>query len=442
MQNVEVQVLSVAPMLVYCCLVLAVLILVGVLFTRQDWRADVPYRRVKLAVLWGCLAVVAGVTLVFAAWPSSDYTRYVAVWLRTYAGVDWVTAVRHITTVSNYTPLYNYFLIAVAQMPDSWWLYAVKLLSFAFTLLLAYALEKLIAHVRQERFVAWRFALFLVLPPLLLEYAWWGQCDAIYLAFCVLAFYCALTHRSKSCMLLIGLAFANKLQFLFIVPILFIMLMIKDADGKVYLRWRDLWLAPLPYLLNLVPALFGASVADLLLVYFKQATYYSRLSKNCPNFLFFLALQDQVMPASVTQIIGWLFTGLTVVLVAIILVVIYRRHRRQALTAIDLIFYAMVLAFVMVFFMPKMHERFMLLPLCLMVVYAFCQKNTAATIIAVAEVVILSCVMLTWLIVDYNAPSGVLYDPWLIALFVVVPAVGAVANCLVLIKLAHKVIKS
>lgn len=454
MQNVEVQVLSVAPMLIYAvisqalesiialaiyvAIIVAVLVGIGVFGTRQDWHTA-THRRFKVAVLWVSLAVVAGVTFVFAAWPSGDYQEFVVVWLRAYAGVDWVTAVRQITTVSNYTPLYNYFLIAVAQiLPADCWLYAVKLLSFAFSILLAFAMEKLIAHVRQERFAAWRFALFLVLPPLLLEYAWWGQCDAIYLAFCLLAFWCALTHRSKTCMVLIGLAFANKLQFLFIVPILFVMLIIKDADGKAYLRWRDLWLAPLPYLLNLLPVLCGASLVDLLLVYCKQGTYYELLSKGCPNFLYFLALQDQVMPADVVQLLGWLFTGLTVVLVAILLVVIYWRHRRQPLTALDLIFYALVIAFSMVFLMPKMHERFLLLPLCLMVINASIQKNTTATILAVAEVVILSAVMLTWLFVDFNSPGNVISDPWLVALFVVVPLLGAITNCVVAIVLGEQ----
>ncbi|MCM1404618.1 MAG: hypothetical protein NC133_03935 [Prevotella sp.] len=365
--------------LVYDFCVLVPLLVIGMIHTVRC-RREHPQ---SVLWTWCVLGVVWFMTIWLADLQSNDMEAALLPWCNFYQGKTMTESIRQITTVSNYTPFYNYFLILFAHWFNlSGCVYAIKYLTFLFSVALAVAMELIIGHLRQTKFNYGHLAWFLLLPPILFEFTAWGQCDAIYTTFCLFAFYWALKHRSVPCMINLGLAFAMKLQFLFICPIIFLLLIIRDADGQHYLQWRWVWLAPLMYVVNLFPACFGAPVWDLLTVYWQQYGEYTWISMNCanPGYLLNLLMVSQQQILLQTVVIIYALVGITAT-IGLFCRLLYL-HRRQPLTASDLVRGALTFAFLMVYLMPKMHERFYFLAAVLAVVFALVQPNWHNTMLA------------------------------------------------------------
>ena len=305
----------------------------------------------------GLLVFIFIFIIFHASYETGDYFTFLNPWTQDYRSVGLKDAIYHITDISNYTHDYNYFLIVIAKLNFNQ-LFAIKYVTFAFSFLLAFAIEKIIGHFLNEKFDFFRFVLVLVLPPIMLEYTAWGQCDAIYTSLAMLSFLFALKKKSKLSFMFIGLSFAFKLQFLFIVPVLFVMLIIKDKDGKHYLKWKDIWIAPLMYIINFAPVLVGRPVIDILSVYFGQASSDKRISGNCANIcaIYYLAGIKEYSPEYMSLILAQ--TALTIFVLILLFAIVFVYHKKIGVEQKDLVFFGMLFAFVMVFFMPKMLDRF------------------------------------------------------------------------------------
>ena len=393
--------------LVYDLLVLIPLLVIGVLNTVRCCRNGTKKQTILLT--WLALGVVWLVAVWFANYESDDMFDCLLPWSENYQNKSLAGALHDITTVSNYTPFYNYFLILFSHLFSlQGCLYAIKYLTFVFSIALAVAMELIVCHLRNTKFNYLHLALFLFLPPVLLEFTAWGQCDAIYTTFCLFAFYWALKHRSVPCFINLGLAFAFKLQFLFIAPIIFVMLIIRDNDGKKYLSWKWVWLAPLMYVVNLVPLCFGDSFIDLLLIYFRQTGENLSFSMNCANLGYLLNVLVLLNPLSMVKnmiafnlfMVLLSFIGIAITLT--LLVLVFRANRRKTLTPTDLLRYAVCFALVMVYFMPKMHDRFYFIAMVLAVLYALVEPSRKNALIATLITVALTLPMFGYLL---NLPA-------------------------------------
>ena len=183
---------------------------------------------------------------------TADYQVFLAPWVdffRTY-GFEGLSM-----SVGNYNPPYLYFLalFSYLDMPP---LYPIKLLSMLFDVLLAWSVLKLVSLYTENRKA--RFASFfavLVLPTVVLNGAYWGQCDSIYVFFGLIGIYCALSEKPVRAMLCIAASLAFKLQAVFIMPIFFVFL----VDGRIKLRHLPIF--PAAYVLYLLPpVLLGRSL--------------------------------------------------------------------------------------------------------------------------------------------------------------------------------------
>lgn len=321
------------------------------------------------------------ITILGSQFLSGDYTAFLRVWSDKYREGSFSDALNSIVTVSDYTPLYNYFLVIFARIGLNS-LYSIKVLTLLFSILLAFVMEKIIDLILKSDFSSIRFFSFLILPEILIEYAFWGQCDVIYTSFALLAFYFALKKNSKLSFMFIGLSFATKMQFLFAVPILFIMLLVKDEDGKNYLKWKDIWIAPLMYLVNLIPAITGTKVTDLLLVYFKQTSTNYGLSGNCANICNFFRLIIGTTNTTLIKVITYFQIVLTLSVLAFVVVLIIKLSKKRTIFHKELVLFATIFSFLMVFFMPKMLERFYFIPAMFSVILAFVYKERIYQILA------------------------------------------------------------
>ena len=358
---------------VYLLVSIIPLVLIGALATKKYKKDDAAGR--KIMITWLALLVCFILILLFANYWSSDYTIYLKHWCDQYSELNFNEAFVQTTHISNYTPVYNYYLIIITKLGINT-LFGIKYLTFLFSILLAFVMEKIISMISKNDFSFIRFVLLLLIPPILIEYTSWGQCDAIYVSFCLLSVLFALKHRSKLSFMFLGLAFAFKLQFLFIVPLLFLFLIVRDENGERYIKWKDVWIVFVMYLVNIVPVFFGAGLDDVLFVYFRQSVYDNRLSGNCPNICYPLMLLCNGNTSAIV-VMGIIQTVFTLALCVFLLyhVIKYLKGVNYVIDCQNILFIGFVFSFIMVFFMPKMLDRFYFIAMCLIWIIALLQKT-------------------------------------------------------------------
>ena len=287
----------------------------------------------------------------------TDYKNFLVHWYLFFKENGGFAAVAH--AVGDYNVPYLYFLAFISYLPAPD-LYLIKLFSIAFDVMLAWGCLRLVRSLTGERqesaapLIA--FAAALLLPTAVLNGAYWGQCDAIYGALAVHAVALLLEGKNKTSVALMGLAFSFKLQAVFVLPLWGVLWLAKKV------KFRELWVFPLTYLIVIIPAvLLGKPLQDTLLVYFNQAGEYSWLTLNAPSvFQFFPydlsgpsgsgALHDALSAA------GVIAAAVPVLLLLGLGLRLGEKLDRQTCMAA-----AVVLAVGVPFLLPHMHERYFFL---------------------------------------------------------------------------------
>ena len=317
---------------------------------RRTWG---PARiAVAAAVVLGALAV----RLAFFQFQSGDFTAFFGPWYQFIQQHGHFAALRY--DFANYNVGYLYLLALLSYTPISA-LYAVKLISVVFDLVLAFFVYRLVAVRRPGTW--WPVlagALVLFLPTVVMNSSLWGQADAIYSAFAIGGVYFAVRRRPWLACLFFGFAFAFKLQVIFLFPVLLLLAL------RRVVPWRALLLVPGVYLLMDVPALLvGANFHSLLTVYVTEAGTYNQLTLNAANVYQFLG---NVGDTQLFKMFGIMLTGM--LLVSLLMPVI---GLRLELTPTRIVLASAVSAVLVPFFLPAMHERYFYLADTLSVVAAF-----------------------------------------------------------------------
>ena len=138
---------------------------------------------------------------------SGDYNSFLSHWYTYFRENGGFQAMAH--SVGDYNVPYLYFMAAISYLnvPD---LYLIKLFSVLFDVLLAWGGFRLARVLRGGRrgdgVPLTAFALLLFLPTVVLNGAYWGQCDAIYGALVLHALAQVLAGKNKSSLVLLQIA--------------------------------------------------------------------------------------------------------------------------------------------------------------------------------------------------------------------------------------------
>lgn len=302
--------------------------------------------RIEEAIILG-VGLLLALWLRFVLWPyeTADYLDFFSPWYDHIQanGGFWALA----TIDANYTPPYLYALTAVAMLlPGLPKLLAIKLIGISFDFVAAIFVYK-IARLRHPKGLAPLIAMFLFLftPTVVLNSALWGQVDIIYTTGLLACLYFLLRQRPIWAFIAFGLALAVKLQAIFLLPLLLILLWRRQM-----VRWFHFLLLPLVYLLAIVPAwIAGRPFITLITVYLQQANTYRSLARNIPNFYQWLpnSLYDILYPA-----------GMIFVLAGMGLFVLIVHKSGVALTNGRLLQIGLLSTLLMPYLLPKMHERY------------------------------------------------------------------------------------
>ncbi|HEY3311226.1 MAG TPA: hypothetical protein VGK00_06255 [Anaerolineales bacterium] len=247
-----------------------------------------------------------------------------------------------------YTPPYLYLLwLATLVNGIVSQVTIIKLISIAFDLLSSFFIYKIIwlkyPHSRVPLLAA---VLGFTLPTVLLNSAYWGQCDSIYTSFLLACMYFILVERPVWALFFFSLAFAFKLQAIFLLPFL----------AVYWLRKRIPWLSfliiPAVYGVLSVPTILaGRPWLDVLTIYAHQTEKFPKWSSTTPTM--YLPLQGRLPLTPV-------LTFATVILAALILSLwIYfswKKSEKDSHASIILTALASVALFP--FILPRMHQRY------------------------------------------------------------------------------------
>jgi len=309
----------------------------------------------------GIQAVAAALVIVVAVvvrvslydFQSGDYRAFFGQWYTFIKSNGGFAALRY--QFADYNVPYLYLIALLTYLPVPV-LAGVKTISVLGDLLLAFYVYRLVALRYPRGWTAFAAAgVVALLPTVVMNSSMWGQCDSIYAAFAVGGLYCAVRSRPWLACVFFGLALAFKLQVIFLLPVLAVLVLRRKVP------WSALLAIPAVVLALDVPALLvGANPADLLSVYTNQVGEYSQLTLNAANVYQLFSFDSSV------RALGVFVTG-----VLVIGLIAYAVFGNVRLTVFHAVLLGAVFVVLVPYFLPSMHERYFYLADVLSVVVAF-----------------------------------------------------------------------
>ena len=280
---------------------------------------------------------------------SLDYQDFLAQWVGFFRNNGGFAAIR--LPVGNYNVPYLYFLAAISYLdiPD---LYLIKLFSIAFDVVLAWGGSRLVGLFRDKGspLPALAGCLLLLLPTVVANGSYWGQCDALYGALILHALADAMDRRPGRSVVLLAVAFSFKLQAIFLVPLWCAFWFARRV------KFWHLLLFPATYFITILPALLlGKPLSDTLGVYLGQMEVNSALSFNAPS-VYQLIPYGTVLDETLAARIG-IVAAFVLVLGVLGALFPFRRRLDNA----TLLTAGVVMAVGVPFLLPYMHDRYFFL---------------------------------------------------------------------------------
>lgn len=316
------------------------------------------YRHVLLLAV----AAVAGLAIRWAGryFVSEDMTFCLIPWFEQIKSAGGLPALS--SQVGDYGLLFQ-TLISVMTYISLPAVMQYKLLSTVFDVVLALLVGAMYRDLRYEglkglpdsaraeqasrvRLQSWLVsAVVWLLPTVMLNSSYWGQCDSMYACCCLATLYLLRRGSFAGAFALLGLAFAFKLQAVFILPIIGVYYLVSK---RFSLLWVLLSVAVM-WLSGIVAFGYGRSLLSPILIYTGQVGHYQEMYMGFPS-LWMLVGNDY-----------WSMRWFAIVLtVAVMAVGLWYCLCRKRVILEDGRFYAVAAWFMwlMLVLLPSMHDRY------------------------------------------------------------------------------------
>ncbi|MEI7502796.1 MAG: hypothetical protein WCJ61_05895 [Paludibacter sp.] len=304
-----------------------------------------------------CIGII--VKLVLFPFKLGDYNVYLEPWINFIKNHGYEKSLKF--NFYNYAPSYIYLLITIAKIGLNP-LYSIKIVSILFEYILAFYIGKIANLKYNNNIYIWiSLAILPIVPTVLLNGAFWGQCDSIYSTFVIASIYYILRKKLFLSMLFLGIAFAFKIQSSFILPFYFVLLL----RGNI--KWYVFLIIPIVYFISIIPAWFyGRTLIELFTIYLSQSDYFKMLTVYFPNI--YVWINDDYY-----ELVKALGTFLTVILTMSL--GLYLSNKRFHFTFDSWIKLAFLSSIIVPFILPGMHERYLYLGDVIAVLYIFILKK-------------------------------------------------------------------
>jgi Gpi18-like mannosyltransferase len=210
-----------------------------------------------------------------------------------------------------------------------------------------------------------------LLPTVMLNSSYWGQCDSLYATCCLATLYLLRRNSFVGAFVMLGLAFACKLQTVFILPIIGVYYLVQKRFSLfwILLSVVVMWLS------GIVAFAYGRNLLAPILIYTGQVGHYQEMYMSFPS-LWMLVGNDY-----------WSMRWFAILLTFVVLAVglwYCLNHKHNILC--NERFYAVAAWFMwsMLLFLPSMHDRYAyLLDLLLVLLACWDRRFTKYAVITV-----------------------------------------------------------
>lgn len=263
------------------------------------------------------------------------------------------------TDFYDYAPPFMYILYLISILPVNP-MSAYKAISSLFDFFAALVAAGIIFHITKSKIRAIGiYSIFMILPTMVANSALWAQCDVIYTTFILLSILFIFKDKPNLALFFYGIAFAFKLQSLFVFP-LFVILW---AKNRVKIK-HFLWIVVM-YICGILPAwIAGRPLGELINIYVAQGTQDA----------YSLSLKW----ANIYQVYGTTFfvkeyegAGILLILGILMILMFYMAYKKYEMSKEFILLVGFFFAMVTAYFLPHMHERYGYLADLLAILYAF-----------------------------------------------------------------------
>ena len=238
-------------------------------------------------VLWIVLFAVTamGLMLRFCGrdFLSGDYRSFLLPW---WNKIDKAGLAGLGTQVGNYNIPYQILIYLFTLLPFGP-LYSYKLLSVVFDLVLAGSAALVVNSFSEKKSplrAVMTYCIVFCSLTVVFNSAFWAQCDSIYTAFILLAIYFLRKEKHILSFVMLGAAFAFKLQFIFILPVF---LYYYATTRKLSIL--HFLIIPAVNILLCLPAIcMGRGIGDTFAIYLEQTDYGKLIQMNFPSLFAFM----------------------------------------------------------------------------------------------------------------------------------------------------------
>ncbi|MCX8028492.1 MAG: hypothetical protein N2712_00655 [Brevinematales bacterium] len=305
--------------------------------------------------------------LLFFDMVSWDYENCISLWYQTLENEGFSAFSR---SFSDYSPTYLYliYILTFIPLPP---LYSVKVLSVIFDILLSFFVSRVVYRLTSNAVLSkLSFLLVLSLPTVIMNSSYWAQSDSIYTTFVLVGVLLLIEKRYLLAYTSIGVAFAFKLQTVFIIPALAIITLNKLVHDKDMRFLFYPFLILIPYVIAIIPSLFaGRDLIDLVLIYFSQTQTYVDLTLGAPNIY---TLIPESLKSEFNNTIFYIGLGVSFLITFLFVLYyflnysIYKEFWSEQILVLFLLF-----ALIEPYLLPRMHDRYFYMADILSIVFAF-----------------------------------------------------------------------
>ena len=317
-----------------------------------------------------CVTIMAlFVRVCMFSFESQDYLVYLSKWFDYLKNNGGLLALKNYP--GDYNAPYMTIMALLTYLPFKS-IYMIKTISIIFDFGLAVASCMLVRHLvpkNKEMYGFIAYSIILFLPDVVINSAVWGQCDAGYTLFVILALLFLLREKYTKSFIFLGLAFSLKLQFIFILP-LFIVVYVIKRKFSIF----NFLIIPLVNIVLCVPAMiFGKPFKEILLVYLKQTCNYGGLTRNFLNLYALISGDARIL----------LFYGIFLTIFVCAFMLIYLIYKKVEMTDKVILNLGLWFLVIVTFLLPSMHERYLFIGSVLSVIYYITYKENFTIMVAI-----------------------------------------------------------
>jgi len=315
----------------------------------------------KKNIFFFCIITVLGVLIRIPGkdFVSKDMYVFLIPWYNAIKSQGGMRALS--TQIGDYNILYQ-TIISLFSYLDINCIYLYKLLSCTFDIILAFcsALFLCTLTAMPKWGLKFNFIYFCVLfsPMVIFNSSYWGQCDSIYVTFLILTLCALYKEKYVSTFVFLGIAFAFKLQAVFILPFLVCIYFYRKKFSILYF-----FISVLVLELSGIPAfLFGRSPAAPFSIYLFQTQEQPVLYANIANFWCLIGDSYEYL-SSFALILTLILLGMGLYLVL--------SGKKMLFNPEDYLNFCCWIVWTCVMFLPVMHERYTYLLDILLIILCF-----------------------------------------------------------------------